>query len=91
MELDWVAILTSVLKAILENCPEPDPAKVAANIRKPRLVQKLRFENDVRRQSGVTLREWREIGRDVMAEIYAERDKMTDAELIELVKESKAA
>lgn len=83
MNIPWDAILAIVTK-LLENC-EPDPAKRAAVLRRPRGIQALRFERAVREEMGKTPREWRQEGGAIMAEIYAARDEADDDDLKEIV------
>lgn len=88
--IDWTAIVLAVIAAIKECREQPDD-QIVFEMRKPSARQRLRFERRIRLQLNYGPLEWMKVGRDVMAEIDAELDLMTDADLLELITQAKAA
>lgn len=72
-------ILITALTTLLENCPEPEPQKLAW-LRKPKLIHELRFAVELRKQ-GLTAKERRE-ARAMADELQKDA---TDADLKELI------
>lgn len=85
--MDPTVILQAIITAltqILENCPEPEPQKMAW-LRKPKLIHELRFAVELRKQ-GLNAADRRQ-ARKMAEELQADA---TDADLRELI-HSKAA
>lgn len=88
--IDWTAIVLAVIAAIKE-CREQADDQLVKAVRHPGPLQRLRFERHVRKQLSLGVLDWTKVGRQVMAEIYAEQESLTDGELLELITQAKAA
>lgn len=85
--IDWMAIIKSILEAILTNCPEAN----AGSLRNLGPLGQLRFRRAVRAGSGLNAKDWRKYGDEVMAEAEAQRLAASDTDLQAMLDEAKAA
>ena len=84
--IDWMAIIKSILEAILTNCPEAN----SSSIRNLGPLGQLRFRRAVRVGSGLSPKEWRQYGDEIMAEAEQQRQAASDTDLQSLIDEAKA-
>ena len=88
MQIPWDVIIPLVVDMIREciaNGQQP-----ADQIRRPRGLARLRLERKIRTTMGLSARDWRRDGAAIMAEVYAEAEAATDADIQELVERAQA-
>jgi hypothetical protein len=86
MNIPWDTIIPIVVD-LIKGCIEKGqtPEAILGDVRRPRGLQRLRVERQVRKSLGMSARDWRKDGNAIMAEVYAEAAQATQDDVNELI------
>lgn len=84
------AIITQVVLALLQNCPEEKEDRILKLFHDPGPLMKIKLEGAIRRQLNLSPRDWRDKGAALMAPVYSEGRAVTLDDVKELIQMAKA-
>lgn len=90
MQIPWETIIPMVIQAISDCINNgDDEQEIRRRVRNPGGFARLRVSRKVRRELNMTRQQWRNEGDEIMASVWAEAQRATDADLDELIAEAK--